>query len=429
MSERYGLLRYFAGAVAARAGDEMSGPALMLAAFALAGSTADASALLAGITASAALGGPVLGVLLDRAERPGRLLAGALLLHATGLGAVLMGLGRWPFAVTVLVAGVTGLLGPALSGGWTAQLPRVVPDDRLPGANALDAMTFGVAALAGPALAGGVAEALGASTAVVVSVALITLALPAAWLLPARPSPATTRPPPARSPMPPGGHDPCGKRRLPVSRPHRSSSVAGDLLAGARIVAGRPALARATLASVVCCVAQGMLMACVPLLGERVLDGAGHAAVLLSCATLSALVADAALARSPRAISPRTLLWSGALVQAAALGLASASQGRPVVLVVAFLVLGIGEGPQLAALFAVRHREAPERLRSQIFTTGASLKITGFALGAAAGGPLAGRSLSGTLALASGTAALAALVLLAVPTAVTAPAGRDARPE
>ncbi|MFJ5093829.1 MFS transporter [Streptomyces sp. NPDC088557] len=235
MSERYGLLRYFAGAVAARAGDEMSGPALMLAAFALAGSTADASALLAGITASAALGGPVLGVLLDRAERPGRLLAGALLLHATGLGAVLMGLGRWPFAVTVLVAGVTGLLGPALSGGWTAQLPRVVPDDRLPGANALDAMTFGVAALAGPALAGGVAEALGASTAVVVSVALITLALPAAWLLPARPSPATTRPPPVppcrRGATTPVGKGGCrcpgrtGRPRWPViSSPGRGSS-------------------------------------------------------------------------------------------------------------------------------------------------------------------------------------------------------------
>ncbi|MFE3068727.1 MFS transporter [Streptomyces sp. NPDC059247] len=414
MAERHVLPRYFAGAVAARTGDEMSGPALMLAGFALAGSAADASALLAGITVSAALGGPVLGVLLDRAERPGRMLAGALLLYATGLGAVLLGLGRWPFAVSVLVAGVTGLLGPALSGGWTAQLPRVVPDARLPRANALDAMTFGVAALAGPALAGGVAEALGASAAVVVSVALIALALPAAWLLPARPAPP-----------PSGDQIPCEN----TSRRHRSSSVVGDLLAGARIVAGRPALARATLTSVVCCVAQGVLMACVPLLGERVLGGAGQGAVLLSCAAVSALVADAVLARSPRAVSPDTLLWSGALVQAAALGLASASQGRPVVLVAAVLLLGTGEGPQLAALFAVRHREAPERLRSQIFTTGASLKITGFALGAAAGGPLAGWSLSGALALASGTAALAALVFFVVPTAVAAPAGRDARPE
>lgn len=118
----------------------------------MAGSATDASALLAGITISAAVGGPVLGVLLDRAGRPGRLLAGALVLYAAGLGMILVGLDRLPFAVTVLIAVPTGLLGPALSGGWTAQLPRVVPGDRLPRANALDAMTFGVASLAGPAL-------------------------------------------------------------------------------------------------------------------------------------------------------------------------------------------------------------------------------------------------------------------------------------
>lgn len=180
MKRRYSLRLYLAGAVAARAGDEMSGPALMLTGFALAGSTTDASSLLAGITISAAAGGPVLGALLDRTGRPGRLLATALLLYAAGLGVILLGLGRMPFTVTILIAVLTGLLGPALSGGWTAQLPRVVLGDHLPRANTLDAMTFSVASLAGPALAGGVAEALGAPTAVVVSVGLIALALPAA---------------------------------------------------------------------------------------------------------------------------------------------------------------------------------------------------------------------------------------------------------
>lgn len=49
--------------------------------------------------------------------------------------------------------------------------------------------------------------------------------------------------------------------------------------------------------------------------------------------------------------------------------------------------------PRTASLIsdlAIRHREAPQRMRGQIFTTGASLKITGFALGAAVAGPLAG---------------------------------------
>ncbi|MEU8122459.1 MFS transporter [Spirillospora sp. NPDC049024] len=388
MKRRYSLFSFLAGAVAARLGDEMSGPALMLAGFALAGSTTEASSLLAGITVSAAVGGPVLGVLLDRASRPGRLLGGAVLLYAAGLGVVLLGLGRVPFAVTIVIAVAAGLLGPALSGGWTAQLPRVAPGDRLPRASALDAMTFSAASLAGPALAGGVAEVLGAPMAVVAAAVLIVSALPAAWWLPS---------PPVRA------------------RAAQAASLIGDLAAGARVIVGRRLLARATLASVVCCAAQGMLTACVPLLGERVLGGAGRGTVLLSCSAVSALAANALLARFPRAVAPDTIIWVAALVQAAAFALAAA--GRPAALIAAVVVAGIGEGPQLAALFSIRHREAPEKLRGQIFTTGASLKITGFAVGAAAAGPLAARSLPGALALASVVAASAALAAVIIPSA------------
>ncbi|MFJ2634240.1 MFS transporter [Streptomyces sp. NPDC087422] len=399
MSNRYTLRRYLTGAVAARTGDEMSGPALMLAGFALAGSTTAASSLLAGITVSAAVGGPLLGAFLDRAVRPGCLLAWALALYATGLGVILAGLTRLPFPVTIVIAVATGLLGPALSGGWTAQLPRVATGDRLHRANALDAMTFSAASLAGPALAGGVAVALGASTAVVVSLTLIALALPAAWTLPGRPGPA---------------------------RGVRATSVLHDLAAGTRVILGRPALARATLTSVISCVAQGMVTACLPLLGERVLGGADRGALLLSCAAVSALLATTALARFPRAAAPDAIIWAGALVQSAAWALAVG--GHPAALVAAFLLAGIGEGPQLAALFAVRHREAPAHLRGQIFTTGASLKITAFALGAATAGPLASRSLSCSLALAAITALLAALAFSVIPASGRASGGLRVSP-
>ncbi|GAA3387195.1 hypothetical protein GCM10017752_02210 [Streptomyces roseoviridis] len=43
-----------------------------------------------------------------------------------------------------------------------------------------------------------------------------------------------------------------------------------------------------------------------------------------------------------------------------------------------------------------------ERLRAQVFTTGASVKITAFALGAAVAGPLAEGSLPGALLAAAG---------------------------
>ncbi|NLU68354.1 hypothetical protein HCC30_13925 [Streptomyces sp. HNM0574] len=99
-----------------------------------------------------------------------------------------------------------------------------------------------------------------------------------------------------------------------------------------------------------------------------------------------------------------TLPLAAALLLAATAG--------PVLLVVAMVVAGLGEGPQLTALFAVRHREAPECLRGQIFTTGAGLKITGFALGAGLAGPLAARSLSGALVVAAGCQLAACVVFL-----------------
>ncbi|MDF2711095.1 MAG: hypothetical protein K0R62_6747, partial [Nonomuraea muscovyensis] len=67
------------------------------------------------------------------------------------------------------------------------------------------------------------------------------------------------------------------------------------------------------------------------------------------------------------------------------------------------------EGPQLTALLAVRHREAPSRLRGQIFTTGASLKITSYAGGAALAGPLAAYDLGVALLAGAALQILAAL--------------------
>ncbi|MEV4175858.1 MFS transporter, partial [Nonomuraea sp. NPDC049709] len=160
------LARYMTGALAARTGDEMSGPALLVTGLAVTGSPLLASWLLAGLTVSAAAGGPLLGVLLDRSRRPGRLLAACLLGYAAGL-LLLLGLlvpggqGRAPDAVLVGLAIVTGLLGPALTGGWTAQLPLVAGPARLGRATALDSMSYNASGLAGPALVGVLAAASG----------------------------------------------------------------------------------------------------------------------------------------------------------------------------------------------------------------------------------------------------------------------------
>ncbi|WP_327685147.1 MFS transporter [Streptomyces sp. NBC_00467] len=378
MQKRYALWTYAAGAAAARTGDEMSGPALLLAGLAVTGSAASAASLLAGITIAAAVGGPLLGVLLDRSSRPGRLLAAALAGYAAALAVVALCLGTLPIALTVLIAAGAGLLGPALGGGWTSQLPRVVAGHGLPRANALDAMTFDAAGLLGPALAGALAHAAGARPGVVASAVLICLALPVALALPA------------------------GRR---PDRPPTTTTVAADLAAGFRVIARSRPLARATATSVISCAGAGMLVACAPLLGERAFGGAGQGAFLLSGLALSALAANALLARRPDRLRADTVLVGSTVVLAAALALAATC--RPVFVLTAVVLAGIGEGPQLTALFAIRHREAPERLRGQIFTTGASLKLTGFAVGAALAGPLATWSLTGALLAAAGVHVLA----------------------
>src|SRR5215469_1881176 len=79
MNSRYadsrGLRRYLAGTAAARTGDEMSGPALLLLGFAVTGRPETGSGLLAALTIAGAAGGPLFGALLDRSGRPDRLLA------------------------------------------------------------------------------------------------------------------------------------------------------------------------------------------------------------------------------------------------------------------------------------------------------------------------------------------------------------------
>src|SRR5436190_1087400 len=99
---------------------------------------------------------------------------------------------------------------------------------------------------------------------------------------------------------------------------------------------------------------------------------------------------------------------------------------------------GAGEGPQLTALLAVRHRKTPASLRGQVYTTAASLKIAGLAAGAALAGPLAGWSVTACLLIAAGSPLGAAAAYLTagctgpgrrelVSAAAPGPAGTDAK--
>jgi hypothetical protein len=122
------------------------------------------------------------------------------------------------------------------------------------------------------------------------------------------------------------------------------------------------------------------------------------------------LAANGLLAR-PAARSgpgrPDALVIVSTLVIGASMAAAAVAPGWLTLAAVA--LAGAGEGPQLTALFAIRHRETPARMRGQVYTTAASLKIAGLAAGAALGGPLAGHSVTGCLLIAAGTELCAAV--------------------
>jgi len=367
------LWKYLGGTAASRAGDEMTGPALLLLGFAVTGRPGTGAALLAGLTVAAAVGGPVFGALLDRSPRPDRVLAVTLAAYALGIIAVAAAVGRLPVPVAVLIALAAGLFTPAVAGGWTSQLPGIVTGPVLDRGFALDAMTYSAASLAGPALAAMVAATLGARTAVVVAAALVALAVPSACSL--------SRHPAARG----GG---------PRSAPHR------QVAAGFAAILTRRSLRRATVTSVVSYAGIGMLLVCCPVLGAQRLGGPARGALLISAIAVASLIANGLLARRPARGQPDARVLAGTLVIGVSMAAAAAAPGWLTLAAVA--LGGAGEGPQLTALFAVRHRESPERMRGQIFTTAASLKIGGMAAGAALAGPLVGRSVTVCLLIAAG---------------------------
>ena len=387
-----GLRRYLAGAATARAGDEMSGPALLLLGFAATGRPATGSGLLASVTIAGAAGGPLFGALLDRSRRPDRVLAVTLAAYALGIVAIQAVVGRLPMPAVITVALAAGLFNPAVAAGWTAQLPRIVTEGELARGSALDALTYSAASLAGPALAAVVAAGFGARAAVLTAAALVALAVPAACSL-SRSAP---------------GPVPAPRRRLAARQ--MTALMAGQMAAGFAAIATRRPLLRATVTSVVSYAGIGMLLVCCPVLGAQRLGAPARGALLISAMAVASLVANAILARRPGRGQPDVRVFASTLAIGVSMAVAAMAPGWLTVAAVA--LAGAGEGPQLTALFAVRHRETPASLRGQVYTTAASLKIAGMATGAALAGPLAGRSVTACLLVAAGTELCAAAAYL-----------------
>jgi hypothetical protein len=286
---------------------------------------------------------------------------------ATGLAAVALTIGHVPVPLVMGMAVVAGLGYPALTGAWSAQLPRLIPVDRLKHAYASDAATYSVAAVVAPP----------AATALVVVSATAPLWVPVVLLVACiallRTVPLTDRDEP--------------EARVPLSQ---------DLRAGLGVIVGLTALRRTAIITTVGFAGQAAIFVAAPILAQSIGGSLGFTGFILAAFAIGGVTTAAWFARRPvrrpdRAIIVSTVLSAVALV---AVGLAP----TPGLLLVAAFLMGATEPPLVSAMFQVRARESPPRLQAQVFTTSASLRMTAFAIATATCGWLLGWGVAAVIA-------------------------------
>jgi MFS family permease len=349
------LSAYLSTATLSRSATESAGPALLVAAIATLGSATTGSYIVASLTASAAIGGPVVGALIDRAPSPRRGFALAMVTMAAGLAAIALTLGHAPVWVIITLAVFAGLGYPALTGAWSAQLPKLIPPDRVTHAYSADAATYSVAAVIAPPIA----------TALVFFSATAPLWMPVVLLV-AGIGLLRTVPLPVRGDVP-----------HPVS-------LWQDLRNGLGTIVGRPGLRRTAIITTVGFAGQAAIFVSAPILAQSVGGSLGFTGVILGVFAVGGITTAAWFTRRPvkrpdRAIIVSTILSAVALT---AVGLAPTTW----LLLLAAFAMGATEPPLFSAMFQVRVRESPSRVQGQVFTTSASLRMTAFALATALSG-------------------------------------------
>jgi MFS family permease len=297
---------------------------------------------------------PVIGAIADRARRRRLLYLGAF----AGFGAALIGsvalIGRqtWP-SVAVLVVG--GCFGPLLTGGLTSLLGELA-GDRLERAFGLDATTYSLAGIAGPALAAVLTGLTGAAWSLV---ALGALAVVGGLLVCTLPLPAPTE----RGPRP-GFRATFGALGVMWRRRPLAAVTAGTMLNMAGV---------------------GAFPVVAALLAVEA-DSAELTGLILSAGAVGGLAGSLLITRWPIRRWPPERVLVVCLAGMAVLLLVAAPLpagwfGLPV-----FALAGVLGAPQIVATFAVRDRESPPGMRTQIFALGGGLKVTSAAAGAAVAG-------------------------------------------
>lgn len=350
------LRRYLLTATLARAGLESAGPAVLVVSIAVLGSASQGAYIAASLTAAAAIGGPFVGALLDRTQHPRRGFTILMMFTAVGLTALGLALGKAPLWLVMSFAVIAGIGYPAVTGAWTAQLGRIVPHQMLARAYAADAGTYSLAAIIGPPLAASLVV-WSTSAPIAIPVIAVMVAIVLLRFVPLQPAAKI-----------------------------QQHSLLADLRFGFATIAKRAALRRTTIMSVVGFAGEAALFVSAPILAQATTGSLAFTGVILGARAAGGIVIAGFLIRRPINHPDRALAW-GVLTIAVTFTL-MAIMITPVVIVLGAFVTGLAHSFLLAAMFQVRNRESSDRVRSQVFTTSASLRMTAFAAATAIFGSL-----------------------------------------
>jgi MFS family permease len=364
---------YLLSAGFARLADEMVALAVVLFVLARTGDPVLSGAVVAAYTLPSIVSGPLLGAWLDRTGRPVVALAGNQFALAAAAAGLVWTVGHAPVAVVLGLAFLAGTTLPLTSGGFTSLLPRLARD--LPRATHADALLFNITALGGPALAGVLAGSFEAHTAVLAISGLALAGGVCTVALRVPPHPAQKHPLSVRD----------GVRHMVTTAPLRGATVATVLSHGS----------------------VGLLATALP---EHV-DGLGlprgAAGFLWAAIEIGCIIGLLALRRHLHRWRPERTVYATVAAYGAALATWPLAPGFPALLALALLT-GIAQGPTLTSVIRARQRYTPSMLLGQVSTTGASLKIGAFAIGAAAGGVLVARTTTDAVILVVAAAQFAA---------------------
>jgi predicted MFS family arabinose efflux permease len=367
------LPRYLLAAVLIRGANDGAGLGLVLLAVTTLESPTPGGAVMSGAAAGgilvAALNvphviGPWIGRVLDVGPDARRTLAIGFAGYGVALTAAALLLGRVPFVLVVGAALLAGCNGPLMAGGLSSRLAE-------PRALALDSATWGVATTAGPAAAALLAALSGPLGAVLT---LSAVALAAGSLV-------LTLPPQERA-----------------SRPERRPAVFG-------VMARDGNLRRIALCTVFWGLGTGTFPVAAPLLSTQLDRAAGAGGLMLSAYGFGSLLGSLLIAARPPAGSPIRRVSCYLAVMALAVAVAALAPTYALA-VAGFGLVGLANGPCLAAVLEACRKFTPDGIRAQVFVTSSSLKVGAASLSGASAG-LAGGA-GGTVILLACSAAFVA---------------------